>query len=333
MKERGTERQSQGLVGREGSVEGRRGMPMNGGPSALMLLLPLLLRLISPIRTDTGKLSSPQGVLIESTNMKHWLKWRPLQAPCHPISYSVQYQGYFELYIKNGSWEDAPYCQNMDGVVCDLTASLGSDSDYNVRLRAECRGQVSDWASPAAPFNRRETNLTVPKMNAAVSGDSIQVAFTDLTETVDVILKHWRKGLEQEASTQHITMERSPFHLGGLQEGATYCLSAQTALHNNKRSVTTETQCFNIAVSIDPAHSWLKPTVVCVALVIVTGLGLAAFWCVTKCCPTLLNTCWPKEPLPDALLHREADTRLRFAPGEELHELCQPVLVLIPDPV
>lgn len=54
-------------------------------------------------------------------------------------------------------------------------------------------------------------------------------------------------------------------------------------------------------MSSDPAVSWMKPTIVCIAIVIVTGMGLAAYW-FTKCCPTLLNTCWPKEPLPDTLV-------------------------------
>ncbi|XP_035277320.1 cytokine receptor family member B16 isoform X2 [Anguilla anguilla] len=307
-------------------------MPKNGEPSALMLLLPLLLRLIPATETDTGKLPSPQGVFIESTNMRHLLKWRPLQVPCHPVSYSVQYQGYFELFIKNGSWEDAPYCRNVDGAACDLTVGFGSDSDYNVRVRAECGGRVSDWTRLGTPFNRRETNLTAPKMKAAVSGDSIHVVFADLTEMVDVTLKHWREGLEKEASIQHIMVERNPFHLGGLEEGATYCLSAQTVVHD-RRSASTEPQCFSIAVSPESARGWLKPTVACVAVVIVAGVGLAAFWSVTRCYPTLLNTCWPQEPLPDALLRREANTRLRVLPEEEIHELCQPVLVLLPDPV
>lgn len=39
-------------------------------------------------------------------------------------------------------------------------------------------------------------NLTAPKMKAAISGDSIQVVFEDLTETVDMILKRWKKGEE-----------------------------------------------------------------------------------------------------------------------------------------
>ncbi|KAJ8357847.1 hypothetical protein SKAU_G00206410 [Synaphobranchus kaupii] len=297
-----------------------------------MLVLPLLLRLIPLIETDMGKLPLPQGVLIESTNMKHWLKWVPLQVPCHPVSYSVQYQGYFELYIKNGSWEDAPHCQNINSLVCDLTPGFGSDSDYNVRVRAECGGLVSDWASPGLPFNRRQTNLTAPKMRATVSGDSIQLAFADLSETVDVTLKHWRKGLELEASVQYVTAERNPFHLGGLEAGITYCLSAQTVLHN-KRSASTETQCFDISVSPGPTRIWLKPTVACVAVVTVAGMALAAFWSVTKCCPAFLNTCWPKEPLPDALLHRESNNRLKVVLGEEMSELCQPVLVLLPSPV
>ncbi|KAJ8406159.1 hypothetical protein AAFF_G00303900 [Aldrovandia affinis] len=294
-------------------------MHQNGSLYALLLVL----NLTSLIETDTGELPLPQEVHIESTNMKHLLKWSALKVSCHPVSYSVQYQGFFELYIKNGSWEDAPVCQLIRSSVCDLTPGLGSDSDYNVRVRAECRGRVSGWASTGKPFNRRETNLTAPSMNVSVFGDSILVEFSDLPETLEVTLKHWRRGQERGVSTHRIIA--NPFHLGGLEEGATYCLSALIALHN-RNSSSTEAQCLHISRSMLP---WLKSVIVCVAVVTVTGLGLAVFWCTKRCFPTLLYTCWPKEPVPDVLLHREPRSMLKITP-EESHELCQPVLVLLP---
>ncbi|KAJ8270833.1 hypothetical protein GJAV_G00119790 [Gymnothorax javanicus] len=294
---------------------------------------------------DTVKLPSPQGVQTQSTNMNHLLKWRPLQVTCHPVRYSVQYQGYFELYIKNGSWEDAPGCQGINSVVCDLTPSFGSDSDYHVRVRAECEGQTSDWASSGGPFNRRETNLTAPKMKVTVSGDFVQVAFTNFSEMVGLILKHWKKGEEQEVFLHNITAERNPFHLEGPEQGATHCLSAYVTLHD-RASASTETQCFKIGgVEGDGAHNpeppepspdwdWLKATAACVAAMIATCTGLAAFWSARRCGPTLLNTFWPKEPLPNVLVNGEVNIKLRvpLVVGED-HEQCHPVLVLLPEPV
>ncbi|XP_036409540.1 cytokine receptor family member B16 [Megalops cyprinoides] len=292
--------------------------------------LPTLLLLLSftfSIETDTRLLSPPQKVRIESTNMKHLLKWSPLQVSCGTVTYSVQFQGEFELQFLNGSWENALDCQSIHENVCDLTPDLASDSDYDIRVRAECGGRVSRWTSPGTRFNRRETNLSTPDMKVNVSGDFIHVEFADLPRNVDIILTHWKQGQELSASRHHITAEWNPFHLGRLESGATYCLSAQALLHNINKSTSTETKCFSISESMLP---WLKPTAVFVAVVIIMALGLAAFWSLTRCCPTLLHACWPKEQLPKALLHGEAVNTLRVRTEEELRELYHSLQVLDP---
>ena len=64
----------------------------------------------------------------------------------------------FEGTILNDSWLDVPQCRRTPRTHCDLTPDLGSDSDYGVRIRAECEsasmcrpGHVS-----VGGFNRRE---------------------------------------------------------------------------------------------------------------------------------------------------------------------------------
>ena len=63
----------------------------------------------------------------------------------------------FELSFLNGSWEDVPECQKITQNECDLTVDLSSDSDYNVRVRAECNNRVSPWSELHKPFNRRHS--------------------------------------------------------------------------------------------------------------------------------------------------------------------------------
>ena len=63
----------------------------------------------------------------------------------------------WELRYKNGSWEEAMDCQYVPHTECDLTSDLASDSDYNVRVRAECNGQDSEWTTLSTPFNRRNS--------------------------------------------------------------------------------------------------------------------------------------------------------------------------------
>lgn len=63
----------------------------------------------------------------------------------------------FELSVLHGSWVDAPECQQTRHTRCDLTLDLGSDSDYNVHVRAQCGSTLSPWTDLSPPFNRRDS--------------------------------------------------------------------------------------------------------------------------------------------------------------------------------
>lgn len=63
----------------------------------------------------------------------------------------------FELEHQNGRWMEAPECQRITLSHCDLTSDLGSDSDYNIRVRAHCGSQRSAWTKLSPPFNRRQS--------------------------------------------------------------------------------------------------------------------------------------------------------------------------------
>uniref|UniRef100_G3PT94 Fibronectin type-III domain-containing protein n=1 Tax=Gasterosteus aculeatus TaxID=69293 RepID=G3PT94_GASAC len=127
--------------------------------------------------------------------MRHVLKWRPLQARCVPaVLYSVQFQGEFEL--TQNRWVDAPDCQLIPLAQCDLTFDLGSDSDYNLRIRAQCGSQRSAWTDLQPPFNRRDTVLVAPEMAVTVAGDALQVSFLQLPPTAVVMVTVWKKGHE-----------------------------------------------------------------------------------------------------------------------------------------
>nr|XP_024661834.1 interleukin-20 receptor subunit beta-like [Maylandia zebra] len=121
---------------------------------SLLLLMMTLLNFTN----DVWTLPAPGSVFMESVDMRHMLRWPPLQASCNTtLLYSVQYQGEFELEHQNGRWMEAPGCQRITLSHCDLTSDLGSDSDYNIRLRAHCGSQRSAWTKLRPPFNRRQT--------------------------------------------------------------------------------------------------------------------------------------------------------------------------------
>ncbi|KAM3605157.1 uncharacterized protein V6R79_021549 [Siganus canaliculatus] len=103
-------------------------------------------------------LPPPNTVSMDSVNMRHILRWRPLQASCNAtVLYSVQFQGEFELLVLNGSWVDSVGCQRTLWTHCDLSLDLGSDSDYNLRVRAQCGSLLSPWKQLSPAFNRRDS--------------------------------------------------------------------------------------------------------------------------------------------------------------------------------
>ncbi|KAL0966582.1 hypothetical protein UPYG_G00297080 [Umbra pygmaea] len=288
----------------------------------------LILLILNTLINYAWGLASPQGLSLESINMRHLLKWRRQLFPCRStISYSVQFQGEFELTILNGSWEDAFGCQRISRTVCDLTADLGSDSDYNIRMRAECGSQMSAWSDLGRPFNRKETHLTVPAMTLTSMGDALQVMFTELPQTVGVNLTMWKKGEEVQASTRVITVQQNPVHISGLQEGAVYCIRAHAHLDLSNQNSSSDSQCVTIA---GPEAAWLKPTTVTVVMVILVGLVLVLSWSVTHCNTEEYKNYFRKEPQPNALSFVRPVTRLKLYAEEELREPAHSFLLIGP---
>uniref|UniRef100_A0A3Q1BUH6 Fibronectin type-III domain-containing protein n=1 Tax=Amphiprion ocellaris TaxID=80972 RepID=A0A3Q1BUH6_AMPOC len=169
----------------------------------------LLLRLWSINKSFLFSLIS-----MDSVDMRHTLRWRPPQASCNTtVLYSVQYQGYFELLLRNGSWLDAAECQQIPGTHCDLSLDLGSDSDYNLQVRAQCGSQRSAWTRLSRAFNRRDTLMTVPEMSVTTSSDALQVTFNKLPPSAAVSVTVWKEGDEMQVIPSFFWFMSPPFLL------------------------------------------------------------------------------------------------------------------------
>uniref|UniRef100_A0A665UPW3 Fibronectin type-III domain-containing protein n=1 Tax=Echeneis naucrates TaxID=173247 RepID=A0A665UPW3_ECHNA len=241
------------------------------------------------LHTNKGvwTLPAPSEVSMESVNMRHTLRWRPLQAPCNtPVLYSVQFQGEFELTFLNGSWLDAHECKQIRGTHCDLTSDLGSDSDYNLHVRAQCGSEASAWSELSQPFNRRNTVLTVPEMAVTTVGDGLNVSFDKLPHMSTVRVTVWKKGEELQVRG--------------------HCLFFfKTNLQRKKSEVRSNLgKDTNMAVflpaGLDPP--WRRPTTVAVTVIIMAGLLFAVFWSITHCRPDACRAYFNKEPLPQSLV-------------------------------
>lgn len=287
----------------------------------------LSLLLLLHFSTCVCLLPSPAGVYLESIDMTHVLKWRPLQATCNTtVLYSVQFQGEFERSIMNGTWLDAPECQKILLTRCDLTSDLGSDSDYDIRVRAQCESQVSTWTSISPPFNRRDTFLTMPEVTVTVDGYALKVSFNQLPLTVTVSVTVWKRGDEKKAVVYKIPAEQKVLNVAALQEGAEYCITAQK-VYSTKFSERSPEQCVPI---IGPDAAWKRPTTVSVTVVVMAGLLFVVFWSVVHCHAHACHKFFQKKPLPSVL---EDDRPIQTPIHHEVEERCDLINeVLKPEP-
>ncbi|XP_032366051.1 interleukin-20 receptor subunit beta [Etheostoma spectabile] len=287
-------------------------------PPSLLLTMVLL--------NGVWMLPAPTRVAMESVNMRHVLRWRPPpQAGGHAaVLYSVQFQGEFELTVLNGSWVDAPECQLTPQTHCDLTSDLGSDSDYNVRVRAQRGDRRSPWTRLHPPFNRRHTVLTAPDMSVTAVGDALHVTFNTLPLIAVVSVTVWRKGHELQADVYTRPAEQTPLHVAALQDGAVYCVRAHIVLNTHLSSRSTETQCVSIT---GPGAAWKKPTTVTGTVVMTAGLLFAVFWAAVHCPPHVCQSYFRKEPLPLSL-SPDWDVRTPTLSSEEA-ELCEQIRVSV----
>ncbi|XP_035797952.2 cytokine receptor family member B16 isoform X2 [Amphiprion ocellaris] len=280
------------------------------------------------LETDIWTLPAPSRVSMDSVDMRHTLRWRPPQASCNTtVLYSVQYQGEFELLLRNGSWLDAAECQQIPGTHCDLSLDLGSDSDYNLQVRAQCGSQRSAWTRLSRAFNRRDTLMTVPEMSVTTSSDALQVTFNKLPPSAAVSVTVWKEGDEMQAAVFSMPSEQTVLHVAALQVGVMYCVSAQVVLDSGLHSSSTDTRC----VSITGAAAWKRPTTVTVTVIVIVMAGLlfALFWSVVHCRPDACQTYFHKEPLPQSL-KGDWSVQIPMSPQEaELGEVCERIPALL----
>ncbi|XP_044225096.1 cytokine receptor family member B16 [Thunnus albacares] len=287
------------------------------------LLLLLMMMVLLDLTNYVWMLPAPSRVSMESVDMRHTLKWRPLQSHCNStVLYSVQFQGEFELMFLNGSWVDAPDCQQIRHTHCDLTFDLGSDSDYNLQVRAQCGSLLSPWTRLSRPFNRRDTVLSMPEMTVTAVGDALQVSFKKLPLTATINVTVWKRGDELQADVYMMPAEQTPLHVAALQEGAEYCVRAQTVLDTQLHSSSTDTHCVGIT---GPDASWKQTTTVTVTVIVMAGLLLAVFWSIIHCCPDFCQTYFHKEPLPLSL---RPDWDIQILMNVQDAELCEQIHVV-----
>ncbi|XP_021170064.2 cytokine receptor family member B16 [Fundulus heteroclitus] len=277
----------------------------------------LLMVILLEFTNDVWTLPAPGSVFMDSANMRHVLRWTQPKASCNTtLLYSVQYQGEFELHVKNGSWMKTPDCQRIALAHCDLTLDLGSDSDYNLRVQAQCGSKLSVWAK--FQFNRNNVTPPVPEIKVTTAGDALLVSIRKFPLTAATRVKVWKNDEEQQAEDYSLPADQEALKVPDLQEGAVYCVRAQVFLKSGMQSGYTDRHCVSITGPGAPA--WKQPTAVTVTVVIMLGLLVVLFWSVIHCPPGSCQKYFQKEPLPPSLKEISGLQITIHHQGEELCE-------------
>ncbi|XP_062843354.1 cytokine receptor family member B16 [Trichomycterus rosablanca] len=247
---------------------------------------------------NAAQLSAPQNISIQSFNMRHVLRWSPLQATCSSLTYSVKYQGEYEIHVLNSSWVDALHCQEIVQTECDLTHDLASDSDYHISVQARC-GERTSWEQLPKTFNRKDTVLLAPDLSVKLKETRIEVEFRELCPDVAAKLKRWWDGEEKNATSEEVAVPSYSFEVQPY--GRRYCLRAEVTLESINKSNSTETLCVFVP---KPEPVWIKYFAVgiCVVLIAVAALTLGIM--APRFTPYLQKMVCHKEPLPSALVRK-----------------------------
>ncbi|XP_041955466.1 cytokine receptor family member B16 [Alosa sapidissima] len=258
----------------------------------------LLLLVLHITINSASRPSAPWNVTMESVNMRHLLRWSPSRAYCYDPHYSVQFQGEWELLFKNGAWEEAMECQHTLRPECDLTSDLASDSDYNIRVRAECNGHNSEWTALNTTFNRRNTIIAII-MDVEVTGDAVHVYISPRSLTMTVTLTMWEEEEDYDTTKKVVDVQHLSHTFPGLRQGATYCLQAKAEVEGSHQTTSTGIQCVSIP---SPQWPWQIPVVVTSVLAVTIALACLLGWATKHRRLVVQNTCFHKEPLPSVLV-------------------------------
>lgn len=267
-------------------------------------------------------LSAPSGLSISSINMRHILSWIPLQDHCNTtVLYSVQYQGEFERHWFNGSWLAASCCQLISLSRCELSADLGSDTDYSLRVRGHCGHVLSPWQQLTPPFNRKSTLLLKPVLKLDVLGDSLLVSVADVPPTCFVRVFLWRTGHKDQVQEQVVGSQQILFDSAPLLEGEEYCVRAQSELQSGERSSPPAVNCIHITGA---EGWWQKPVTVVFVVLLSVGLLSTVLWSISHCKTQTCLTLFHKEALPHSLVDVSTPVQLLEPPLEHVHILGLP---------
>ncbi|XP_078059095.1 interleukin-20 receptor subunit beta [Mustelus asterias] len=290
--------------------------------------------LVSTSGRGLERLPKPKNVFVNSTNMRHILRWSRVRVPLGGITYSVQFQGEFERHHKK-TWVEISECSNITETCCDITADISSDVDYDLKVRSQLENITSKWANLSKLFNRKETNLTIPRLTVNVNGGLRTLDVSEISKNINARIYYWEKGAEQQF--MNISMHHNPFNIN-LKRRVMYCFQAQLYISEyNKFSSHSDPICEAANDDTTPSEILVIVTTVLLLGVSILVMSLFLSW---KLCWRIQSAWFPKVSAPYVLnfdnlqadIMKEEDRSKEFCnvvqvlpQSEPLLSQCQPL--------
>ncbi|XP_069800806.1 interferon gamma receptor 2 isoform X2 [Dendropsophus ebraccatus] len=220
-----------------------------------------------PQHTSIDQLPAPTNVYIDSYNMKHILKWDPVQVPSTPLS--VKYRVECEL-----SGSTRLMCESITETQCDFTNKTRDFWRGRYKVRAELEERRSSWAEASnGEFQASKHTKLGPVQSLVLEphAGSLIVKFLPPFSPIPNILKikywlyYWKKE-DAENEKEKVPLEViTHCVLENLEEETMYCVQVKAAT-DHIHGQMTDPKCAKTMIR-DYTGKHLAVIIVCVIVV------------------------------------------------------------------
>ncbi|XP_052004642.1 cytokine receptor family member b4 [Xyrauchen texanus] len=246
----------------------------------------------------SDQLPAPDNVRVISLDMGLVLEWDPPQSIIYEhFSYTAELKGWSHY---------EAVCANSSALSCDFTNNVTVFGTYQLRVRTELHGQMSDWVETNELSLDKITKVSAPHVQLKSRKGQTEVDITDplmrrknlrdVFGNIVYVIQFWKKG---EVKKEELRREQNRVILPGLEPLVNYCVQVEVLYLNNKTSHPSNETCVNNTHS-NEVEPWLITVVLLVSFVVVLCIVVLVFlavWFSYKGCRIM----YPDAKMPEHL--------------------------------
>ncbi|KAM5181312.1 interferon gamma receptor 2 isoform 2-T2 [Mantella aurantiaca] len=194
----------------------------------LCLVLIVLLPGVLPSSAEPG-LPAPSNVRIDSYNMKHVVRWDPVEVKDEPmpVMYSVEFEMHNEI---------RELCTNITETECDFTGKILPFFRGKPKVRAELGARKSEWV--VLPNFQPSKNMTIGPVQSLVLHSRSGKLTVDFSPpfspipsgwTMTYNLYYWKENSEKKNSVD--PSSSTTYLLDNLEANVNYCVQVYASTH------------------------------------------------------------------------------------------------------